>query len=663
MFAAVGAVVSAAPVAAQDNAPFADTPTDAYYTVPVSALAADGVFAGTECDEGFCPREPIDRKTMAVWVVRVLDGADPPAISQSRFDDVDADSFHAPFIERMHRLGVTSGCGDGSGFCPSQETTRAQMAVFLSRAFELPDGADPGFADVPADAWYAAHVAKLAASGVTQGCGDGSGFCPQDDVTRAQMATFLWRGQNLDTPQQAPGQFTAVSVGDMNVCAISIDGTIVCWNLDTSDPADCDQQRFPATCAQLLRRGAVLDAPRGQFTAVSVGSGHACAIKADRTAVCWGDNTDGQLEVPDGHYIAIDVDYFARGCALRTDQTVACWGRDGAELTEKINRQGRFTDVAVGDENVIGVRTDGSVVEVYDFNDAVSVYETDGSLVFVDDNGNVKVYDQALGYGNKGPFAAVDTDDRSGCVLLVDGTAVCRYAASVGGRPPQGEFTAISTTFDRFCGIRTDRTLYCNSIHVSRGPRGPVPTEFAPDGQFTSVSSGGNAACGVRTDGAAVCWGYFNHGHLETASLPAGVQIALPPPWDTDEIAAAEAQMSRLVNKLRQSLGLAPLTVYPVLSNVARAWSLTMRDWDIFEHNPHYSGQYPGGWTAAGENIAFNSASGRTIMDAVQVAFDGLAASQGHYANMTSPEFNSLGVGVAVEGSSFWFTQNFAHYP
>ncbi len=50
-------------------------------------------------------------------------------------------------------------------------------------------------------------------------------------------------------------------------------------------------------------------------------------------------------------------------------------------------------------------------------------------------------------------------------------------------------------------------------------------------------------------------------------------------------------------------------------------------------------------------------------MEAVQAAFDALVASPGHYANMTNPEFNHLGVGIPVEGSSFWFTQNFAHYP
>ncbi|MCY4665195.1 MAG: RCC1 domain-containing protein [Acidimicrobiaceae bacterium] len=174
--------------------------------------------------------------------------------------------------------------------------------------------------------------------------------------------------------------------------------------------SDCDQIRIAGqpishTCAQMLRRGAVLDAPQGQFTAISVGYAHACALRTDRTAACWGDNTDGQLEVPDGEYTAIDVAYYGRGCALRTDKTAACWGRDGAELAEAINNQGRFTAVSAGDENVCGVRTDDSAVCVYDSSDYVA--ELEGA------------------YGKKGPFATVDTPDRAGCGLFVDGTAVC----------------------------------------------------------------------------------------------------------------------------------------------------------------------------------------------------------------------------------------------
>ena len=211
-------MLAAAPgvVALAQPGGFGDVAGDTYYSEPVAALTAMGVFEGTECDAGFCPGEAIDRKTMAVWTVRVLTGQDPPTVSQTRFSDVDAESFYAPFVERMAQLGITAGCGDGTRYCPDRSVTRAQMAVFLSRAYSLADGPDPGFTDVPAGAWYAADVARLAASGITAGCGDGTVFCPGRDTTRAQMATFLWRAENRRpdsaTPVQVPTDGSVVSV-------------------------------------------------------------------------------------------------------------------------------------------------------------------------------------------------------------------------------------------------------------------------------------------------------------------------------------------------------------------------------------------------------------------------------------------------------------------
>ena len=195
-FAVVSIVVAAVPAAAQDDATLADVPSDAYFTLPVKALASAGIFASTGCDDGFCPGEPIDRATMSVWMVRVLDRADPEPVESTRFADVDASHPYAAFIERMAEIGVTKGCGDGTNFCPDREVTRAQMATFLSRAYGLPEGPDPSFGDVPADAWYAADVTKLAASGITKGCGDGTNFCPGQSTTRGQMATFLHRAED-----------------------------------------------------------------------------------------------------------------------------------------------------------------------------------------------------------------------------------------------------------------------------------------------------------------------------------------------------------------------------------------------------------------------------------------------------------------------------------
>ena len=49
----------------------------------LEALAARGVLAGMECGDGLiCPTEPLKRREMAVWLVRVLDGADPAPVDE-----------------------------------------------------------------------------------------------------------------------------------------------------------------------------------------------------------------------------------------------------------------------------------------------------------------------------------------------------------------------------------------------------------------------------------------------------------------------------------------------------------------------------------------------------------------------------------------------------
>ena len=180
---------------------YPDVSSDHFAAEAVTSLAVAGVFDGAECSPGrFCAGKALPRWAVAVWLVRVLDGREPPPVSRSRFDDVDAGDWWAAHVERLAELGVTTGCSAGPPalYCPNKTVKRSQMAAFLARAYRLPEGPDPGFADVPPDAWYAAHVASLAASGITRGCKDGTVFCPARATTRAHMAAFLHRAINAD---------------------------------------------------------------------------------------------------------------------------------------------------------------------------------------------------------------------------------------------------------------------------------------------------------------------------------------------------------------------------------------------------------------------------------------------------------------------------------
>jgi glucose/arabinose dehydrogenase len=125
---------------------------------------------------------------------------DPPAATGTAFVDVPANHLFGKWIEQLARDGVTGGCGS-SMYCPDANVTRGQMAVFLLRAmhgsaFSPPPSTGTVFTDVPANHPFARWIEQLAREGITGGCGS-STYCPDALVTRAQMAVFLVRAFDL----------------------------------------------------------------------------------------------------------------------------------------------------------------------------------------------------------------------------------------------------------------------------------------------------------------------------------------------------------------------------------------------------------------------------------------------------------------------------------
>ena len=179
---------------------FGDVAQDGTHTPAILALAEKGIFVDTECRGGrFCPSQPLLRWTMAVWLIRILE-VKAPVVGVSRFADVGAGLWWLRYVEALAESGITVGCStDPLAYCPDGTVTRAQMASFLVRAFDLPAAPEPvGFTDVEGTT-HTANIEALAHSGITVGCStDPLAYCPRQPVTRAQMATFLHRAVTLD---------------------------------------------------------------------------------------------------------------------------------------------------------------------------------------------------------------------------------------------------------------------------------------------------------------------------------------------------------------------------------------------------------------------------------------------------------------------------------
>ncbi len=186
-------------------ATFADVTTTYWAWDYIERLYDAGITGGCSTNPAliYCPEKPVTRAQMAIFIERGMNGSafTPPPASGTVFGDVAASYWAAAWVEQLAADSITGGCGNGN-YCPDNPVTRAQMAVFLLKAMHgssyLPPavGADSGFADVPSSYWAAAWIKQLAAEGITGGCGTGN-YCPDRPVTRAQMAVFLVKAFNL----------------------------------------------------------------------------------------------------------------------------------------------------------------------------------------------------------------------------------------------------------------------------------------------------------------------------------------------------------------------------------------------------------------------------------------------------------------------------------
>ena len=171
------------------------------YETDINILRSSGITSGCDSAQAlYCPDDPVTRAQMATFLARAMKLEPPEDPDVGAFEDI-VGNVHEDDIRAIAARGITKGCNEsGTLYCPDDLVTRAQMATFLARALELEPPEDPdvgAFEDIVGNV-HEDDIRAIAARGITKGCNEsGTLYCPDDLVTRGQMASFLVRAFEL----------------------------------------------------------------------------------------------------------------------------------------------------------------------------------------------------------------------------------------------------------------------------------------------------------------------------------------------------------------------------------------------------------------------------------------------------------------------------------
>ena len=339
-------------------------------------------------------------------------------------------------------------------------------------------------------------------------------------------------------------RFTAISGGNDFTCALSFDGSPVCWGYDSQGQSppplglrlssvtiSSGRSRAGHACGLRTEDGGAVcwgnddhgqasPPMAGSLVGISAGTQHTCALRSDGAPVCWGKDDAGQASPPAGETFVAITSGKEHTCGLRADGIPVCWGADdlGGQATPPQSE--RFSSISAGEDFTCALRKDGTPVcwgkehtyRELDQRSLASVGDetftsiatgTDHACALREDGAISCWGDNSVGQATPPPglYVAVTAGDQSGCAITVDGELTC-WGVSRGDPElsPEGRrYVSITSSESYTC------TLKENGLADCWGGEGywTVPQE-----EFISIRSAGNYACGLREDGTVRCWGY-----------------------------------------------------------------------------------------------------------------------------------------------------------
>lgn len=365
----------------------------------------------------------------------------------------------------------------------------------------------------------------------------------------------------------------SVSVGGDHSCGLKTTGTVFCWGsnryfqvgvvrADTS----CGSTSARFNCAMIpvaIQQGV-------QFTSISAGARHTCAIDTSREAYCWGGNDLGQVNelaplassVPTRvqgslGYTQISAGY-SHSCAVRTDGALFCWGA---------NDRGQLGNGVIGSvSGMQRVQINVPVASVSAGQGRSCARTTLGAVycwgaTWTERNGGLEItraQTTPLLVPNSPAMSWVSVGTFTTCGADVSGFAYCWEAnprGEMGNGTKDGstsptrvssdlEFVQVAAGIVQSCGVVTSGAGYCwgdNTFGQLGSPPGllldscgdqtlpcaTVPTPVFGTQKFTEISTGfGSHSCGVTVRGNLYCWGLGFSGQRGDGT--AGYVISVP---------------------------------------------------------------------------------------------------------------------------------------
>ena len=182
-----------------------------------------------------------------------------------------------------------------------------------------------------------------------------------------------WGATTHNRQDEPTGSFTRVAVGASHVCAIKIDQSIVCWGEAVF--FDKDGDGTPDDIGGKGNHTSTIPPTGGhQYTAISAGEGHTCAIRTDKKAVCWGYHADTRYAVPgwgsDAQgFGSIDYKAVATGgqpnCAIKeSDGSLSCWNTEKSQYLpgEEILAMTGFKSLGSGSHHMCAIDSGDGLV-------------------------------------------------------------------------------------------------------------------------------------------------------------------------------------------------------------------------------------------------------------------------------------------------------------